>query len=184
MNYEVRKKSKLSTKLYLVLIPLAFLFIITRVAFTQDVPSIEIDMTEVIEETLAVEAVPTIAPEIVKELPPEIAEYVKPVVEDKELNYVEVFKEFNKSFGEYKSVPKYGIPMIIVQLLILLLRSPLGKRSKGFKLVAVSGLSFISVILVSLIGGHSLAMIIQDGAVITALSVFGNQVYKKSVKKS
>ena len=96
-----------------------------------------------------------------------------------ELSYFEALKEFYKVFGEYKDAPKYGLYMIIIQLLMLLMKTPLASATKGFKLVVVSFLALASAIVLGLMTGANLSVMLQDATVVSALSVFANQSYKK-----
>ena len=104
------------------------------------------------------------------------------VVATPPLDYVDAIKQFLLIFGEYKDVPKFGIPMIIAQLLLLLSKTKLSVKLGNYKFIFVSGVTLTVSVLTLTIAGDSVVMIIQNSTIITALSVLIHQIYKRFVK--
>lgn len=101
-----------------------------------------------------------------------------------ELGYGDAVTQILALIGDFKSIPKYGIPMIIVQSLMLLMKTGLANFTGKAKLIVVSALSFASLIVTQLISGADFGAIIADGAIITALSVLIHQIIKQSSKEN
>ena len=73
-----------------------------------------------------------------------------------DLTYIQALEKFSNMFGEYKGIPKYGIMMLIVQFLMLTMKTKLAKKTKKYKLLIVSFLSLAIVIINCLINKFTL----------------------------
>ena len=98
------------------------------------------------------------------------------------LDYIEAIKQFYAMFGDFSSIPKYGIPMLVAQFVLLAMKTELGKKAGDYKFLIVSLVTFGIGVMTSLIGGANIGTLIQDGATVSAFSVFIHQLYKRFVK--
>jgi hypothetical protein len=77
-----------------------------------------------------------------------------------------------------------ALAVAVVQGLMLFFRTPLANFAGKWKLVVVSGLSFIMAFLAIMVTGASWQSALFNGAVLSAFQVFANQAYKQATEKA
>jgi hypothetical protein len=77
-----------------------------------------------------------------------------------------------------------ALAVAVVQGLMLFFRTSLANFAGKWKLVIVSGLSFIMAFLGVMVTGASWQTALFNGAVLSAFQVFANQAYKQATEKA
>ena len=107
----------------------------------------------------------------------DLSEYL-PVVDAKDVEY------FLASINGLKGLGALGIALLIVQGLLLVLRSQFVKLTGRLKLVIASGLSIVVGILALRLNGVDLSASIMHGSTLAAINTFAHQLFKQFTEKS
>jgi hypothetical protein len=83
---------------------------------------------------------------------------------------------FLVAIGGFKGATALGIVGGVVQILMILLRSPLGQLAGKYKLLIVTGLSLVGGFIGLLISGVSWPLALMHGTVLSAVQVFAHQL--------
>lgn len=88
------------------------------------------------------------------------------------------------ALGSWKSLGAMGVAALITQLLMLMLRTPLGSFAGKWKLVVVYLLSVVSGLLVLKVSGMSWGAAALHTQTLAAFQAWAHQMYKQFVEKS
>lgn len=86
--------------------------------------------------------------------------------------------------GGVSGMSQMAVIAAVVQLLMRLFKTPLGEYAGRWRLVIVSGLTFLGALIAGIASGSSLIGILLSGAVLTSMQVFVNQLYKQFKTKA
>lgn len=88
------------------------------------------------------------------------------------------------ALGSWKSLGAMGLAALITQLLMLMLRTPLGSFAGKWKLVAVYLLSVISGLLILKVSGMSWGAAALHTQTLAAFQAWAHQMYKQFIEKA
>lgn len=92
--------------------------------------------------------------------------------------------QFLESINGLKGLGAMGIALLVVQGLLLALRSSFVNLPGKWKLVVASGLSLVTGVLALRLNGVDLTAAILHGSTLASLNVFAHQIVKQFTEKS
>lgn len=95
----------------------------------------------------------------------------------------EDWARFLEALGGLSGLQGLGIAALVVQGLMLLLKSQFGKYAGKYQLVAVMGLSLVSGSIALKMTGLDWASVIVHSSTLGAVQVFLHQIYKQFLEK-
>lgn len=91
---------------------------------------------------------------------------------------------FLAAIGGLKGASILAIVAVVVQGIMLALRSPLGKLAGKVRLVIVLGLTLVGGVLGLMVSGVDLLNALMHSTTLAAMQVLANQIYKQFIKKA
>lgn len=88
-----------------------------------------------------------------------------------------------KSIGGLKGASALAIAVVVVQALLLLVRSSFVKLKGSIKLLIVTGLTLVSGVLALVVSGLPVSAALLHASTIAAFQVFAHQVLKQFLEK-